>query len=226
MMQPSSFRVHFSSASVDHRILSERMKLLAFMLVLSGFLQSSVASDFQVQALYDMKMQLNDAHGVLNGWKDNQSYGSSLNDWRNNQMSPCYWDHVICQDSKVTAIILSSSRLTGVLSPSIGKLEALQQLSLEGNYIYGEIPLELGNLSNLEILSLGTNDFTGSIPDSFGHLRKLQKLDLRRNSLSGKVPNTLSDLQSLNYINLADNNLEGDIPVQLLQVAQHEYGGY
>jgi len=50
--------------------------------------------------------------------------------------------------------------------------------------------------------------------------------DLRRNRLSGKVPNTLSDLQSLNYINLADNNLEGDIPVQLLQVAQHEYGGY
>ena len=79
--------------------------------------------------------------------------------------------------------------------------------------------------------------------------------DLRRNRLSGKVPNTLSDLQSLNYMyvhwcrfiivitlfhnliiydvsspidcsNLADNNLYGDIPVQLLQVAQHEYGRY
>jgi hypothetical protein len=48
--------------------------------------------------------------------------------------------------------------------------------SLEGNYIYGEIPLELGKLSSLEILSLGTNDFSGSIPDSFGSLRKLQKL--------------------------------------------------
>jgi len=41
----------FSSASVDHRILSERMKLLAFMLVLSGFLQSSIASEFQGKPL-------------------------------------------------------------------------------------------------------------------------------------------------------------------------------
>jgi len=129
-----------------------------------------------VQALYDMKMQLNDTYGVLKGWKDNQSHGGALNDWKDNQMSPCYWDHIICHYSKVIAIILNSSGLTGVLSPSIGKLETLQQLSLEGNYIYGEIPLELGNLSNLEILSLGTNDFSGSIPDSFGHLRKLQKL--------------------------------------------------
>jgi Leucine-rich repeat (LRR) protein len=48
--------------------------------------------------------------------------------------------------------------------------------SLEGNYIFEEIPPELGNLSNLVSLNLGRNDLSGSIPDSFGHLQKLQKL--------------------------------------------------
>jgi len=80
------------------------MKLLAFMLVLSGFL-SSVASDFQVQALYDVKMQLNDTHGVLNGWKDSQSHGGVLNDWNYNQVNPCTWDHILCdQDNSVIAL--------------------------------------------------------------------------------------------------------------------------
>jgi len=127
--------------------------------------------------------------------------------------------------SSLTTLNLGRNNLSGLIPDSLGHLPKLEILSLEGNYIYGEIPLELGNLSNLKILSLGTNYLSGSIPDSFGHLRKLQKLDLRRNRLSGKVP-TLSDLQSLNYINLADNNLDGDIPVQLLQVAQYEYGRY
>ncbi|TKW01647.1 hypothetical protein SEVIR_8G194400v4 [Setaria viridis] len=137
------------------------MKLLVFALVLLGCLQSSAAAEFQVEALYEMRQQLIDNSGVLNDWKDNQ-------------MSPCYWDHVTCQDNKVTTISLSSSGLTGTLSPSIAKITTLQELILHGNSITGVIPQEFGNLSSLKTLDLGKNNLNGSIPDTLGRLPKLE----------------------------------------------------
>ncbi|KAF8772325.1 hypothetical protein HU200_005917 [Digitaria exilis] len=159
-----------------------------------------------------MKMDLNDNNDVLGDWKDNQ-------------MSPCYWDHVYCEDNKVITISLSSSGLTGVLSPSIAKLTTLQQLILEDNSITGGIPQEFGNLSSLTTLNLGRNNLNGLIPDSLGHLAKLQILDLSQNHLSGSIPSSFLNLASLNNINLAYNNLNGEIPQYLLQVPQYNYTG-
>ncbi|CAO2163114.1 unnamed protein product [Urochloa humidicola] len=194
------------------RILSESMKSLAFGVLLLGFLQSFVTSDYQVKALYEMRMQLNDVGGVLNGWKDGQ-------------MNPCSWPHVTCQDNKVTEIILSSKDLFGILSPSIAKITTLQKLLLDGNQISGRIPEELGNLSSLTTLFLGRNSFNGPIPDSLGRLSKLQSLDLSENDMTGKIPISLSNLLSLDDINLSDNSFSGEIPEQLLQVAQYNYTG-
>ncbi|TVU00519.1 hypothetical protein EJB05_54045 [Eragrostis curvula] len=165
-----------------------------------------------VEALYEMRMQLSDSRGILENWK-------------NNQMSPCYWININCQDNNVISITLSSSGLSGVLSPSIAKLTTLQQLLLDGNSITGEIPEELGNLSSLTTLKLGRNRLSGSIPGSLGRLSNLQNLDLSQNYLSGNIPSSLSNLPSLNDINLADNSLSGEIPKQLLQVAQYNYTG-
>lgn len=188
------------------------MKLLAFGLVLLGLLQSYAAPDPQVIALYEMKNQLNDSRDVLKEWRDNQ-------------VSPCYFPNVICQDNKVTGITLSSSGLTGVLSPSIAKLTALQQLLLDGNSITGGIPEELGNLPSLMTLRLGRNHLSGSIPESLGRLLELQNLDLNQNLLSGNIPSSLSKLPFLNDINLAYNSLSGEIPEQLLQVSHYNYTG-
>ncbi|KAJ1256142.1 hypothetical protein BS78_K079100 [Paspalum vaginatum] len=191
------------------------MKLLALVILLLGSQQSSAAAaDFQVEALCEMKRNLNDNRGVLNDWKDNQ-------------MSPCYWDHVTCQDNKVTTISLTSSGLSGILSPSIAKLTTLQQLLLDNNSITGVIPQEFGNLSSLTILKLGRNNLSGSIPDTLGLLPELEILldrDLSQNNLSGNIPSSFSNLPSLN-INLAYNNLSGEIPQELLQVAQYDYTG-
>ncbi|AQK49132.1 putative LRR receptor-like serine/threonine-protein kinase [Zea mays] len=159
-----------------------------------------------------MRTQLGDKRGVLSDWKDNQ-------------MSPCYWANVNCQDNKVTTIILSSSGLTGSLSPSIAKLTTLQQLILDNNNITGGIPPEFGNLSGLTILNLGRNNLNGSIPDSLGQLSKLQNLDLSHNYLTGNIPSSFSNLLSLSDINLAYNNIRGAIPQHLLQVAQYNYAG-
>ncbi|CAL4979967.1 unnamed protein product [Urochloa decumbens] len=160
-----------------------------------------------------MKQKLIDNNGVLNDWEDNQ-------------MSPCYWDHISCEDNKkVTTISLPSSGLTGVLSPSIAKLTTLQQLLLNDNSITGGIPQEFGNLSSLTTLNLGKNNLNGSIPDSLGRLPKLQILDLSQNHLSGNIPSSFSNLPSLNNINLACNNLSGEIPQHLVQVAEYNYTG-
>ncbi|KAL6859127.1 hypothetical protein ACP4OV_018129 [Aristida adscensionis] len=188
------------------------MKLLALGLFLLGRLQSFVTSESQVTALYEMKMQLTDANGVLKDWKDNE-------------MTPCDWDNVNCQDNKVTEITLSSMGLQGTLSPSIARLTTLQRLFLDGNTISGGIPEELGNLSSLTTLNLGRNMFNGSIPDSLGRLSKLQSLDLSENILSGNIPISLSNISSLDDINLSGNNLGGDIPKQLLQLDQYNYTG-
>ncbi|VAI70960.1 unnamed protein product [Triticum turgidum subsp. durum] len=186
------------------------MKLVALGLVLLGCLQSLAAPDFQVIALYEMRMMLTDSRGVLK-------------DWNNNQVSPCYFDNVRCdQDGSVIGITLSSSGLSGILSPSIATLTTLQQLLLDGNSITGGIPQELGNLSNLMTLKLGRNSLNGSIPKSFGLLSELQNLDLSENLLIGNIPNSLSNLSSLNNINLAYNSLSGEIPEQLLQVSQYK----
>ncbi|KAF8704439.1 hypothetical protein HU200_031391 [Digitaria exilis] len=188
------------------------MKLLALGLVLLGYLQDFVTCDYQVTALYEIKMNLSDDGGALKDWKDNQ-------------MTPCNWGNVICQDNKVTEIKLSSKGLVGVLSPSIAKLTTLQQLLLDGNTISGTIPDVLGDLSSLTTLNLGRNNFNGPIPDSLGRLQKLQNLDLSENLLTGGIPTSLSNLSSLNEINLSDNNLKGEIPEQLLQVVQYNYTG-
>lgn len=189
------------------------MKVLAFGLVLLGCLQPFAAIDLQVIALNEMRTMLNDSRGVLN-------------DWNSNQVSPCYFVNVRCnQDGNVIGIILSSSGLSGVLSPSIAKLTALEQLFLDDNSITGRIPQELGNLSKLMTLKLGRNHLNGSIPETFGLLSELQNLDLSQNLLSGNIPSSLSNLSLLNDINLANNNLTGEIPEQLLQVSQYNYTG-
>uniref|UniRef100_A0A0D9XU17 non-specific serine/threonine protein kinase n=1 Tax=Leersia perrieri TaxID=77586 RepID=A0A0D9XU17_9ORYZ len=175
--------------------------------------QSFATPDSQVIILYEIRMMLNDSRGVLKGWNDNQ-------------VSPCYFNSINCnQEGKVTSIILSSSGLSGFLSDSIAKLPYLQQLLLDGNNITGEIPQELGNLSSLTTLKLGGNSLNGSIPDSLGRLSKLQNLDLSNNFLSGNIPTSLSNLPSLNDINLADNNLSGGSRNSILKVILASIGG-
>nr|XP_034568332.1 LRR receptor kinase SERK2-like isoform X4 [Setaria viridis] len=120
---------------------------------------------------------------------------------------------------------LSSSGLTGTLSPSIAKITTLQELILHGNSITGVIPQEFGNLSSLKTLDLGKNNLNGSIPDTLGRLPKLEIMDLSQNHLSGSIPSSFINLQSLNNINLAYNNLSSEIPQYLLRVPQYNYTG-
>lgn len=71
--------------------------------------------------------------------------------------------------------------LTGTLSPQLGRLTNLAQLSFFAANITGTLPPEMGNLARLQQLDLSSNYITGTIPESFGNLTSLTSLNLAFN---------------------------------------------
>nr|XP_017221604.1 PREDICTED: putative leucine-rich repeat receptor-like protein kinase At2g19210 [Daucus carota subsp. sativus] len=79
------------------------------------------------------------------------------------------WDGVGCSynDSispRITSLNLSSSGLSGKISPSISNLTMIISLDLSNNNLSGEIPDFLSQLTFLRKLNLKDNKFTGSVP--------------------------------------------------------------
>lgn len=176
-------------------------------------LTTFVSPDSQGEALISLKNSLN-------------ASSNQLMDWNQNQVNPCTWSKVICDNNyNVTTVTLSNMGFSGTLSPRIGNLKALTTLQLQGNGIHGEIPEELGNLVSLTMLDLENNSLTGEIPSSLGNLKRLTFLILNQNNLSGPIPESLASLSSLVSLQLASNNLSGKIPEQLFQISKYNFTG-
>jgi len=106
---------------------------------------------------------------------------------------------------------LRSNRLTVDLPPDVGSIPALHSLYLQHNNLSGIIPTSLS--SSLTFLDLSYNTFDGEIPLKVQNLTQLTALLLQNNSLSGPIPDLL--LPKLIYLNLSNNNLSGPIPPSL-----------
>ncbi|XP_057501481.1 LRR receptor kinase SERK2-like [Actinidia eriantha] len=185
---------------------------LVFKVLILACLHASVSPDVQVDALYAMKNDLNASAGQLMNWYPNQ-------------MSPCSFTNVVCDDNNVVQLSLSSMGFSGFLSPKIGDLKTLRTLSLEGNDIIGNIPKEFGNLTNLTMLNLENNSLSGEIPSSLGDLKNLQFLFLSQNNFTGAIPGSLSNLRYLIELRLGSNGLSGQIPEHLFQVSRYNFTG-
>ncbi|KAJ6908159.1 LRR receptor-like serine/threonine-protein kinase [Populus alba x Populus x berolinensis] len=193
-------------------MMSLKMELVLAALVLA-YLQSFVMSNLQGDALFALKGSMN--------VPDNQ-----LKDWNPNQVTPCTWTNVICDNNEhVISVTLSGINCSGTLSPKIGVLKTLNTLTLKGNGITGGIPKEFGNLTSLTSLDLENNRLSGEIPSSLGNLKRLQFLTLGQNNLSGAIPESLAGLQNLINILLDSNNLSGQIPNHLFQVPKYNFTG-
>ncbi|XP_015070817.1 probable LRR receptor-like serine/threonine-protein kinase At5g10290 isoform X1 [Solanum pennellii] len=190
--------------------------VLFFAIVILACLRSFVLPDAQGDALYALKISLNSL---------NASNGQ-LVDWNQNQVSPCTWSKITCDDKgNVIMVSLSSLGFSGTLTPRIGVLKNVNTLSLQGNHITGEIPKEIGDLTSLTMLDLENNRLSGEIPASLGNLKKLQSLFLSRNNLTGTIPQSLSGLPNLMNLQLGSNSLTGQIPEQLFQVPKYNFTG-
>uniref|UniRef100_A0ACD5WZK7 Uncharacterized protein n=1 Tax=Avena sativa TaxID=4498 RepID=A0ACD5WZK7_AVESA len=134
--------------------------------------------------------------------------------WREQDVDPCNWKGVRCdnQSKRVIYLILAYRKLVGPIPPEIGRLNQLQTLSLQGNSLYGSLPPALGNCTRLQQLYLQGNYISGYIPSEFGDLVELEILDLSSNTLRGSIPHSLDKLTKLSSFNVSMNFLTGAIP--------------
>ncbi|CAK8540229.1 unnamed protein product [Lathyrus sativus] len=134
--------------------------------------------------------------------------------WRPEDPDPCKWKGVKCdpKTKRVTHLILSHHKLSGSLSPDLGKLDHLKVLALHNNNLYGIIPPELGNCTELQGIFLQGNYLSGIIPSEIGNLSQLQNLDISSNSLGGNIPVSIAKLYNLKKFNVSTNFLVGPIP--------------
>ncbi|CAD6342649.1 unnamed protein product [Miscanthus lutarioriparius] len=169
----------------------------------------------------------------------------------------CNWDGVTCRttSNRVTNLDFGNRGLVGQISPSLGNLTFVKQLSLATNRFSGQIPAALGqlhrlqtlylsnntlhaviptfgNCSNLEILWLNGNNLLGGFPDlPLG----LKQLELGSNNLSGTIPPSLANITTLKGLGFNYNNIEGNFPHEfakfpelqrLLTSANHLVGSF
>ncbi|KAG5536712.1 hypothetical protein RHGRI_024217 [Rhododendron griersonianum] len=160
--------------------------------------------------LLELKTTLNDTKNFLSNWDDSDDI-------------PCNWTGITCNpaDSTVFSINLPYMQLSGIISPSVGKLSSLQRLALHQNSLHGVIPIEIGNCSDLRALYLRSNYLQGGIPSDIGNLSSLTIIikvievkcrDLSSNLLKGSIPSSLGRLTRLRSLNISTNFLSGEIP--------------
>lgn len=118
----------------------------------------------------------------------------------------CTQDH-----TRVFGLRLPGIGLVGPIpNNTLGKLDALEVLSLRSNVLTGGLPSEITSLPSLRYLYLQHNNFSGKIPSSFSP--QLVVLDLSFNSFTGNIPQSIQNLTQLTGLSLQSNNLSGSIP--------------
>ncbi|KAK3425572.1 hypothetical protein EUGRSUZ_F02272, partial [Eucalyptus grandis] len=175
--------------------------LLGIVLALSFNQVSSTTNEIDKLALLAFKAGITrDPLGVLNSW--------------NNSIGFCQWYGVTCsrRHQRVMVLELRSQGLSGSISPHIGNLTFLREMSLQNNSLNQEIPQEIGRLHRLQILQLYNNSLVGKIPKNTSGCLDLVVLWLANNELTGEIPRELGSMSKLQQLALGHNNLIGIVP--------------
>ncbi|GJN14998.1 hypothetical protein PR202_gb01882 [Eleusine coracana subsp. coracana] len=133
------------------------------------------------------------------------------------------WDGLNCSyaipdPSRITAINLSASGLSGDISLYFSKLATIEYLDLSHNKLTGTIPDVLSQLSSLKVLDLTDNQLNGSIPS--GLLKRIQDGSLKMRY--SENPNLCSNGNILKS-NVKRQNGDGHNQIQL-ENRQFTYG--
>ncbi|KAG6529038.1 leucine-rich repeat receptor-like serine/threonine-protein kinase BAM1 [Zingiber officinale] len=180
-----------------------RHQILFFFLLLAVEPLAALAQkETEADALLEIKAAVSDPSLVLSAWNSSSGDGH------------CSWPGVTCDPLQafVESLDLTGLNLSGVLSPAVGRLGHLLNLSAASNSFSGPIPSELSRLVSLRHLNLSNNIFNGTFPSSLARLKNLVVLDLYNNNLTGPLPTEVSELPNLRHLHLGGNFFTGIIP--------------
>lgn len=115
--------------------------------------------------------------------------------------------------TRLSELSLAGNNFTGGLPPAIGSIKLLTLLDISRNpKLGGILPSTLGELQGLSDIYLQGCGLTGIIPDDiFRTLTNLVRLDLSYNLLSGSLPASIAQTATLTSIKLQHNRLGGEI---------------
>lgn len=138
------------------------------------------------------------------------------------ESNPCNSPGVFCERRisnesyvfRVTRIIFDSQKLEGFISPAIGKLSELKELSLPNNRLIDQVPAQIVKCKKLEILNLHNNQFSGEVPSGISSLSRLRILDLCFNEFSGEL-DFLKHFPDMEQLDLCNNMFSGEVPTSL-----------
>ncbi|PIN00465.1 Serine/threonine protein kinase [Handroanthus impetiginosus] len=149
---------------------------------------------------------------------------SALASWNANT-SHCTWPGVTCDPSgrHVTALDISNLGLSGILSPHVGHLRFLVNLSVAANSLAGPVPPQISYIPYLRYLNLSNNVFNLSFPTELYRLKNLQVLDLYNNNMTGDFPTQAYLLTNLRHLHLGGNFFAGEIPPEFGSFPYLEY---
>lgn len=175
---------------------------------------------------------IEDKHALLD-FVNNMSHSRNLN-WDERTPVCNNWTGVTCNhdNSRVIAVRLPGIGFLGRIPlNTLGRLSALQFLSLRSNGFSGPFPTDLLELGNLTGLYLQFNNFHGPLPWDFSVWKNLYVINLSNNAFNGSIPPSITNLTHLTALNLANNSLSGDIPdlnipsLQLLDLSNNNLTG-
>ncbi|GLT57820.1 hypothetical protein SLA2020_307660 [Shorea laevis] len=121
--------------------------------------------------------------------------------------------------SQLKIIGFDHNNFNGPVPPNLGRLSALNKLTLGGNQLENmegddfSFLASLTNCSELSILAFGQNRFKGHLPTSIANLsRRLEFLGIQNNQFSGRVPDGIGNLIGLTSLFFNLNFLTSEIP--------------
>ena len=151
-----------------------------------------------------------------------------MSSW-NDSIHFCQWWGVTCgcRHQRVIVLDLRTSKLVGSISPQVGNLSFLKNLTLFDNSFHYEIPSKIDRLRRLQILRLHNNSLSGKIPRNLSQCTNLKYINFGRNLLVGEIHANLGTLSKLQFFSFEVNNLTGSIPLSFGNLSSlQQFGTY